>query len=129
VVNIVGARAPLHITAVGKLFLLEDGTDAVRDYAARGRLVGHTRNTLTALPALEKELERVRKLGYALDNEEAEIGVKCIGAGIRDDTGALVAGLSISAPAERLKPQWAALVKDTADRISRSIGYRGQLAA
>jgi len=129
VVNIVGARAPLHITAVGKLFLLEDGPDAVRDYAARDRLVSHTKNTITSLAMLEKELERVRKQGYALDNEEAEIGVKCIGAGIRDDTGALVAGLSISAPAERLKPQWAALVKETADRISRSIGYRGQLAA
>jgi DNA-binding IclR family transcriptional regulator len=101
----------------------------VREYAARGKLVAHTRNTITTLAALEKELERVRKAGYALDSEEAEIGVKCIGAGIRDDTGALVAGLSISTPAERLKPQWAALVKDTADRISRSIGYRGQLAA
>jgi DNA-binding IclR family transcriptional regulator len=129
VVNIVGARAPLHITAVGKLFLLDDGAAGMHDYAARGKLVAATRNTIVSLPALEKELERVRKAGYALDNEEAEIGVKCIGAGIRDDTGALVAGLSISAPAERVKPQWAALVKDTADRISRSVGYRGQLAA
>lgn len=129
VVNIVGARAPLHITAVGKLFLAHDGPDAVREYAARTGLAAYTRNTLAALPALEKELERARKLGYAVDNEEAELGVKCLGAGIRDDTGALVAGLSVSAPAERLKPQWAALVKETAERISRSIGHRGQLAA
>jgi DNA-binding IclR family transcriptional regulator len=129
VVNIVGARAPLHITAVGKLFLLEDGAEGIKAYAARTNLPSFTKNTLHALPALEKELERVRKLGYAVDNEEAELGVKCLGAGIRDDSGALVAGLSISAPAERLKPQWAALVKDTADRISQSLGYRGQLAA
>jgi DNA-binding IclR family transcriptional regulator len=67
----------------------------------------------------------VRKQGFAHDNEEAEIGVRCIGAGIRDDAGTLVAGLSVSAPTERMKPAWAALIKDTAARISRAIGYRG----
>jgi DNA-binding IclR family transcriptional regulator len=48
---------------------------------------------------------------------------------VRDDTGALVAGLSVSAPAERMKSAWASLVKDTAERISRAIGYRGPAAA
>jgi DNA-binding IclR family transcriptional regulator len=124
VVNIVGARAPLHITAVGKLFLLDDGQEELRAYAERTRLA-HTKNTLTSVTALEKELDRVRKQGYALDNEEAELGVRCIGAAVRDDTGALVAGLSVSAPAERMKTAWAGMVKDTAQKISRSIGYRG----
>ncbi len=126
VVNIVGARAPLHITAVGKLFLLEDGPQGAAAYARRRGLAGFTRNTITSLPALEKELEKVRRQGYAVDNEEAEVGVRCIGAGIRDETGALVAGLSVSAPADRMKPQWAALVKETAERISRAIGWRGE---
>jgi DNA-binding IclR family transcriptional regulator len=125
VVNIVGARAPLHITAVGKLFLLEDGARGLRTYAERTKLPAYTRNTLTSVPALEKELEKVRRQGYATDHEEAEIGVRCIGAGIRDDAGALVSGLSVSAPAERMKPAWAALVKETAERISRAIGYAG----
>jgi DNA-binding IclR family transcriptional regulator len=124
VVNIIGARAPLHITAVGKLFLLEDGAEGVKAYADRTGLASFTKNTIHSLPTLERELDKVRKLGYATDNEEAELGVRCIGAGIRDDTGALIAGLSISAPAERMKAAWAALVKDTADRISRSIGFR-----
>ncbi len=124
VVNIVGARAPLHITAVGKLFLLEDGADGLRAYAERTRLPGPTRNSLTSVAALEKELDKVRKQGYALDNEEAEIGVRCIGAGIRDDAGALVAGLSVSAPAERMKTAWSAQVRETAGKISRAIGYR-----
>jgi len=124
VVNIVGARAPLHITAVGKLFLLEDGPDGLRTYAERTRLPAYTKNTLTSIAALEKELDRVKKQGYALDNEEAELGVRCIGAAVRDDTGALVAGLSVSAPAERMKTAWAGLVRDTAEKISRSIGYR-----
>ncbi len=125
VVNVIGGRAPLHITAVGKLFLLEDGSAGVRAYAARTKLPGHTRNSLTTVATLERDLEKARRQGYAVDNEEAELGVRCIGAGIRDDDGALVAGLSVSAPADRMKSAWSALVKDTAGKISRSIGYAG----
>jgi len=125
VVNLIGGRAPLHITAVGKLFLLEDGADALREYARRTKLPGSTRYSLTSLAALGKELDKVRRQGYAVDHEEAELGVRCIGAGVRDDEGALVAGLSVSAPAERMNPVWAAQVKQTADRISRSIGWSG----
>ena len=123
VVNIVGARAPLHITAVGKLFLAEDGPKALEQYAGRTKLPSYTRNTLTSTAALEKELDRVRKQGFATDNEEAEIGVRCIAAPVRDDSGTLVGGLSVSAPAERLKSSWANLVKETAQKISRAIGY------
>src|SRR5258706_72639 len=124
VVNIVGARAPLHITAVGKLFLLEDGSEGLRSYAQRTHLPQFTRNTLTTVSALEKELERIRRNGYAVDNEEAELGVRCIGAGVRNDAGALVAGLSVSAPADRMKSAWSGLVRETAEKISRAIGYR-----
>jgi DNA-binding IclR family transcriptional regulator len=124
VVNIIGARAPLHITAVGKLFLSEDGSDGLRMYSQRTHLPQFTRNTLTSLGALEKELERIRRNGYAVDNEEAELGVRCIGAGVRDDDGVLVAGLSVSAPAERMKSTWSTAVKETAEKISRAIGYR-----
>ncbi|MDO8595811.1 MAG: IclR family transcriptional regulator [Sulfuricaulis sp.] len=125
VVNVIGGRAPLHITAVGKLFLVEDGAAGLREYAKRTKLPGHTRNSLTSLSALEKDLEKVRRQGYAVDHEEAELGVRCIGAGIRDDDGTLVAGLSVSAPAERMKASWSHLVKETADKISQSIGYSG----
>jgi DNA-binding IclR family transcriptional regulator len=124
VVNIIGARAPLHITAVGKLFLLDDTPAELTEYAARTGLKPSTRNSLIELTLLERELERARKSGYAFDNEEAEIGVRCIGAGIRDDSGLMVAGLSVSAPSERMKTQWAAAVKETAERISHAIGYR-----
>ena len=59
----------------------------------------------------------------AFDNEEIEQGLRCIAAPVRDDTGELVAGLSVSAPAERHSADWAALVKETADAISLAIGY------
>jgi DNA-binding IclR family transcriptional regulator len=124
VVNVIGGRAPLHITAVGKLFLLEDGAAGLHEYAKRTGLPGNTRNSLTSLVALEKDMDKARRHGYAVDHEEAELGVRCIGAGIRDDDGTLVAGLSVSAPAERMKLAWSALVKETAEKISRGLGYR-----
>ena len=128
VVNMIGARAPLHITAVGKLFLLEDGAAGLREYARRTQLPGHTRKQAYQPRRSGQGTGRVRRQGYALDHEEAELGVRCIGAGIRDDDGTLVAGLSVSAPAERMKASWSQLVKETAEKISRSMGYGGQAA-
>lgn len=124
VVRAVGGRAPLHLTSVGKLFLAAEPNDRVRAYAARTGLAGHTRNSLTQVSALERELDGVRARGLAQDNEELEIGVRCVAAGVYDDSGKLVAGLSISAPADRLEPAWADRVKATAEEISRALGYQ-----
>lgn len=123
VVHIIGARAPLHITAVGKIFLAEDSPEKCGEYARRTGLPRYTDNTLTDIDALSKELEKVRRHGYAFDSEEAEKGVSCIGAGIYNDEGKLVAGLSVSAPSDRLNKAWAAQVRQTAERISRAIGH------
>lgn len=124
VVRAVGGRAPLHLTSVGKLFLAAEANERVRAYAARTGLAGHTRNSITQLPALERELDGVRARGLAQDNEELEIGVRCVAAGVYDDSGKLVAGLSISAPADRLEPGWTDRVKETAEEISRALGHR-----
>ena len=124
VVHMIGTRAPLHATAAGKLFLLEEGFARLREYAKRTGLAPQTKNTLSNNTALERDLERIQRQGWATDNEEVEIGVRCVAAGVRDDNGRLVAGLSLSTPADRMKPQWGPLVKESADRISRAIGYR-----
>ncbi|MEZ5661398.1 MAG: IclR family transcriptional regulator [Burkholderiaceae bacterium] len=123
VVRAVGGRAPLHLTSVGKLFLAADTPEAVRDYAHRTGLPGPTPNSLRALSDLENELARVQSRGYARDNEELEPGVRCMAAGIRDDSGRLVAGLSISAPAEQVREEWLAELRRTADHISFALGY------
>jgi DNA-binding IclR family transcriptional regulator len=123
VVHLVGARAPLHVTAAGKLYLAENSRDEVREYARRTGLPGLTPTSITALPALEKELDRVRRHGVAFDNEEIEQGLRCVAAPIRDDTGELVAGLSVSAPADRYSADWAALLRATAETISIIIGH------
>ena len=124
VVQIIGARAPLHITAVGKIFLAEEDPEQCMEYARRTGLPRYTENTLTDADALAKELEKVRRQGYASDNEEAEKGVSCIGAGIYNEEGRLVAGLSVSAPSDRLNKAWAAQVRQTADKISRALGHQ-----
>lgn len=124
VIRAIGGHAPLHLTSVGKLFLAADDPQKVRAYATRTGLAGHTKNSLTQLPALERELNKVRIEAYASDNEELELGVKCMASGIYDDQGKLVAGLSISAPAGRLDESWQSKLKATAQEISESLGYR-----
>jgi DNA-binding IclR family transcriptional regulator len=125
VVRAVGGRAPLHLTSVGKLFLAHDDPARVRAYAARTGLTGHTRNSITDLARLERELATVRTSGVARDDEELELGVRCMAAGIFDDQGKLLAGLSISAPADRLEETWLERVRSTAAQISAALGYRG----
>jgi DNA-binding IclR family transcriptional regulator len=124
VVRAIGGRAPLHLTSVGKLFLSVDEPMKVRSYATRTGLHGNTKNSITQLPILERELSKVRQYGIARDNEELELGVRCIAAGIYDDQGKLLAGLSISAPADRLDEAWLQKLQDTAEGISRALGYK-----
>ena len=123
VVRAIGGRAPLHLTSTGKLFLSVDDPKAVRSYATRTGLAGHNKNSITDLSRLERELSLVRARGYARDNEVLELGVRCMAAGIHDDSGKLIAGLSISAPADRLQEEWLEDLVSTANHISEVLGY------
>ncbi|MFZ6743853.1 IclR family transcriptional regulator [Undibacterium sp. JH2W] len=123
VVRAIGGRAPLHLTSTGKLFLSLDEPKAIRAYATRTGLTGHNKNSITDLAKLEKELAAVRENGYARDNEELELGVRCMAAGIHDDSGKMIAGLSISAPADRLQEEWLSNLTETARQISLTLGY------
>jgi DNA-binding IclR family transcriptional regulator len=124
VVRAIGGRAPLHLTSVGKLFLAADDPQRIRAYATRTGLQGHTKNSITELETLERELSRVRQSGQASDNEELELGVRCMAAGIYDDQSQLVAGLSISSPSGRMDDAWMPKLKETAKQISQTLGYR-----
>ena len=125
VVRAIGGRALLHLTSTGKLFLAADDALRVRSYATRTGLGGNTRNSITQLPALERELAKARQYGFARDNEELELGVRCVAAGVYDDQGRLVAGLSISAPADRLDDGWLPKLQSTVQEISLALGYTG----
>jgi len=124
VVRAIGGRAPLHLTSVGKLFLADDDTVKLKSYVSKTGLNGNTQNSISDLTQLEKELDLVKSLGHARDDEELELGVSCMAAAILDDTGKLVAGLSLSAPTERMQDDWLKSLKDTAMQISKSLGYK-----
>jgi DNA-binding IclR family transcriptional regulator len=121
--QVIGSRAPLHVTAVGKLMLGEMDDDALQGYVSRTGLERYTRNTLADLDNLRAEARRDVEQGYALDNEEAELGVGCIGVVVRNGDGRIVAGLSISAPIERLSKDWIPLVQEAGTRISARLGF------
>nr|UOZ96115.1 Pectin degradation repressor protein KdgR [Cupriavidus sp.] len=127
VVRAIGGRAALHLTSSGKLFLAAEDSRAVRSYGMRTGLAGQTRNSITDVQRLERELEEVRRQGFARDNEELELGVRCIAAAIRDDAGRIVAGLSISAPADRANDGWVSALRQTALQISQSLGHESSV--
>lgn len=129
VVRAIGGHAPLHLTSTGKLFLSVVEPRQVRAYAIRTGLAGTTRNSITDIERLERELALVRRHGYARDNEELELGVRCIAAGIHDDTGKLQAGLSLSAPTDRLRDEWIPLLQRAALQISEALGYEPESSA
>ncbi len=124
--QLIGSRAPLHVTAVGKLMLGLSGEAGIEGYAKRTNLPAYTRNTLSALDKLKTECAKDILQGYAMDDEEAEIGVGCIGVLIYDRTGKVCAGLSISAPIERRRTEWIADLKEVGQEISEQLGYRAE---
>ncbi|KPK10475.1 MAG: IclR family transcriptional regulator [Acidithiobacillales bacterium SG8_45] len=119
--QVIGSRAPLHVTAVGKLMLGELGDEFIKAYSERSGLKAYTPHTLSSMKALKEGVHEATAKNFAYDNEEAEIGVGCIGVLIRDSAGEVVAGLSVSAPIERRKEEWAELLKQAARKISERL--------
>jgi DNA-binding IclR family transcriptional regulator len=119
----IGGHAPLHVTAVGKLFLAEGGAEACLEYAERTRLPACTPHSITDAASLWRAAKSALQQGYALDNQEAELGVGCIGVGVRDSSGGIVAGISVSAPLERRQECWIAVIKRAGELLSARLGY------
>jgi IclR family KDG regulon transcriptional repressor len=126
----VGRRIPLYCTAIGKVLLAYADANE-RSAALRSmRLVAHTHRTLISRVAVEAELDKVRRQGFAVDDEEHEHGIRCIGAPVFGHTGAVVAALSASWPSFRfpgdaIGPATQA-VRAAADRVSSILGHPGQ---
>jgi DNA-binding IclR family transcriptional regulator len=119
-----GAAVPAHATAAGKAMLahMKAGT---ADEIWHGSLPELTPRTITTIDDLERELDRVRKRGYALDHEEQEAGVSCVAAAVLGEEG-VVAALSVSAPTQRVQDSGPAdlgeLIVDCAERMSAELG-------
>ena len=125
----VGSRAPAYCTAVGKAMLAELPESEVARIIRRWGLKPFTPKTLTTASALKAELKAVRARGYAIDDEEKEEGLRCVGAAVRSNSGIPVAAMSISGPAFRMTrervPEVARALMRAAGDLSAELGYRG----
>ena len=126
-----GGVMPLHCSGVGKTLLAFQSEDLLNQIVRSPGLTRMTAHTITGLPQLRKELERIREQGYAFDQEEAVDGLCCVAAPVFDHTGKIVAAFSVAAPAMRLTParvpEIAQLVRETSQQISYRIGYRSEV--
>jgi len=127
--SIVGRRYPAHCGAAGKTLLAFQPEEEIEELIKRRGLKAYTRNTLTTPAQLREGLRLVREQGYAIDNEEFEEGLECIGAPIRDYSGKVVAAISIAGPAFRITedklPVLARSVIEAAKELSDDLGYHG----
>lgn len=125
----VGTRTPAHCTSLGKAMLAFAHANHIEDFFNNQKLERYTPHTLTSAKTLKDELALIRKRGYAVDNEEREEGLRCIGAPIWDSSGTVVAAISIAGPTVRITTErvrsFARNVMQSAARISTSLGYRG----
>jgi DNA-binding IclR family transcriptional regulator len=124
----VGTRAPLHCTGVGKACMACLPEDYVSEYWPTAEKTRYTDKTIVDETILRKELKTIKRQGYAVDNEEMELGVRCVASAIRRDKDNVVAAVSISGPSSRVTPERAShigkLVRQAANRISADLGYR-----
>lgn len=111
-----GSSNPVYCTSLGKAILAFLPQDTVDEIISQIRFVRLTPKTLTNRDDLLKSLERVRRRGFAVDDEEVEMGVRCIGAPIFDENHMPIAALSMSGPTARVRPQNAAVI---AERLIR----------
>lgn len=126
----VGTRTPAHCTSLGKVMLAFAPPEEVSAFLRKRTFKAHTRNTITTATRLREQLQIIRDRGFAMDNEEREVGLRCLSAPVRDSTREVIAAVSIAGPAFRITddriPAFSSAVKDAAARISESLGYVSQ---
>jgi len=125
----IGLRNPAHSSAVGKVLLSHFPDEELNQFFRGKGLSKRTENTITDATQLKEHLKMVRNQGYAIDDEENEKGVRCVGAPIYNEAGNAVAAISISGPAFRVTKKMAQEslkkeVMETAFKISERLGFR-----
>ncbi|HHT26148.1 MAG TPA: IclR family transcriptional regulator [Firmicutes bacterium] len=125
----VGKRAHMHCTGVGKAILAFFPDEKVKAIIEEHGLVRYTDRTITTFEELDKELKQIRLQGFAVDNMEHELGIRCIAVPLRDEYGKVTASISVSGPAERMPldtiHSHAEPLKMLGLDISRRLGWQG----
>lgn len=123
-----GTRGPVHASGIGKAILAYQSIEQFRIVAGKSRFESYTRNTIAEETALVEELKRIRKRGWAVDDEERTPGMRCIAAPVFNQFGEAIAGISISGPSVRMPPDGDArlgdIVRKAAEEITLSTGGR-----
>ena len=123
----VGQSAPTYCTGLGKTLLSFVPAPRVTEILKNEKMIPFTKKTITKRAALDRELETIRRKGYGIDDEEHEVGVRCVAAPIRDQQGNIIAAVSISVPPVRLDykdiPGYGKIVMQAAEEISGRLGY------
>jgi len=131
-ISYVGKRAPLYCTALGKILLAYMSEEEREKILQNREFPRLTENTITDKEELEKELNRIKKQGFALDREENEKDVRCMAAPIRNYQEKVIAAISISSPIFRINKDVQNNLKEallkTSEKISKRLGYNGQLS-
>lgn len=124
----VGLHNPMYCTGVGKSILAFLPEQEFAEIWSRTKLIPFTNNTIVDIAQMHTELANIRKNGYAIDNEEHELGIRCVAVPIRDFSGAPIGAISISAPCARLSdeivPEYAQLLQSATSSISCYLGNR-----
>lgn len=125
----VGGSLPLHSTAAGKMLLSHLSDRQVQNLLNHKTLFHFTENTITEVADIMPELAMVRREGIAIDNQETELGVRCLAAPVKDNNGEIIAAVSVSGPTTRLNigrvQELKSLVRSTGLEISQEFGYGG----
>ncbi len=127
VFSLIGRRAPVHTTGAGKILLSEMAQPDIIGILQRKGMLKMTPHSITNLSKFLDELVLVRKQGFALDDEECEIGARCIATPIRNHKGRIIASVSISAPVSRFSSgrvkELIPVVKEIALKFSKELGF------
>jgi DNA-binding IclR family transcriptional regulator len=124
----VGKRMEIHCTGIGKAILAYLPQEQLERLLKSHRLPRHNENTIVSIPKLLEQLKLVRNQGYAIDDEEDEVGLRCIGCPIFDHTGAVVASVSVSGTLSQITADnvssFGQTVKQASSRISERLLFR-----
>lgn len=126
-----GARAPLHCTGVGKLFLLERSPAELEVYTRTASFRPLTPNSVSTFAQLTEALRQAGLNGYAMDDEESALGVRSVAVPVKDYSGRIVCGISIAAPCPRFSDEriqeLLPKLQQTGLAVSELLGGRGAL--
>lgn len=122
--SIMGEKAPMYVTSLGKAMLSAMSDDEVRERIADPK-TAFTPHTLIEDEAILEDVRRTRERGYAIDNVEHELGVRCVGVPILTRSGELLGALSVSGSSQTMTDErvvrYAALLNDAAYEIKKRI--------